>query len=370
VSCCSARFGVAPAEVKRISHSKKALIALLCSCLFGQSSNPLQDLMDDRHFKRARAVVESRYQEAPNDAETLYRLSWLRQVWGSLDEAQRFAERAVALAPKDARFHFQLAEVAGEKASKASVVQQIGLGRQFKKEADLTLRLDPKHIGAMKDMILFYLEAPGIIGGDKTKAREMALEIGKIDPVEGAIAEIQVAQRLKQEANVEELLRKAVAARPESYTGHVTLAGFLIGNKDCAGGEREAREAIRIRPGRAGGHGLLAVALVQQGRWADLDGALAAAEKAVPDDFMPFYRAAHQCLSHKVELPRAERYLRKYLTMEPEPDSPGLAIAHWQLGLVLEEMGRRVDAVRELESSLKADSGNARVKADLKRLRG
>ncbi|HXA49907.1 MAG TPA: tetratricopeptide repeat protein, partial [Candidatus Acidoferrum sp.] len=69
------------------------------------------------------------------------------------------------------------------------------------------------------------------------------------------IAEIQVAQRLKQEAHAEELLRKAVAMRPESYTARARLAGVLFGNKDYAGAEREAREAIRIHPGRAGGHG-------------------------------------------------------------------------------------------------------------------
>ncbi|HXA49908.1 MAG TPA: hypothetical protein VNV86_06385 [Candidatus Acidoferrum sp.] len=115
---------------------------------------------------------------------------------------------------------------------------------------------------------------------------------------------------------------------------------------------------------------MLALALVQQDRWSDLDTALAAAEKAVPDNFMPFYRAANQCLSRKVELPRAETYFRKYLSIEPEPGSPGHAVAHWRLGLVLEQMGRKTDAVRELEASLKADSGNAQAKADLKRLRG
>lgn len=343
---------------------------LLCACLFGQTANPIQDLIDDGHFKRARAAVQARYQEAPNDPETLWRLSRIRQLWGNLDEAHQLAERAVALAPKDPRFHYQLAEVAGQKAEKASVFHQVSLGRQFKKEADLTLQLDPKHVGAMKDMIMFYIEAPAIVGGDKTKARAMALEIGKIDPVEGAIAEIQVAQRLKEEAHAEELLRKAVAARPESYTAHATLAGVLFNNKDYTGAEREAREAIRIHPGRAGAHGMLAVVLVQQDRWTDLDAALAAAEKAVPDNFMPFYRAANHCLTRKVELPRAETYFRKYLSIEPEPGSPAHAVAHWRLGLVLEQMGRKADAVRELETSVKTDSGNAQAKADLKRLRG
>jgi hypothetical protein len=56
--------------------------------------------------------------------------------------------------------------------------------------------------------------------------------------------------------------------------------------------------------------------------------------------------------------------------MDPEPGSPGLAIAHCRLGLVLEQIGRKADAIRELETSVKGDGANAQAKADLKRLRG
>ena len=70
-----------------------------------------------------------------------------------------------------------------------------------------------------------------------------------------------------------------------------------------------------------------------------------------------------------MELPRAERYLRKYLTMEPEPGSASMAVAHWRLGLVLEQMGRKAEAVKEVETAVKMDGGLAQAKADLKRLR-
>jgi hypothetical protein len=82
---------------------KKRLTALLCACrLPGQAGGPIQDFMEDGHSKRARSAVETRYKESPNEAENLWRLSRIRQLWGSLDEAQQFAERAIALAPKDA----------------------------------------------------------------------------------------------------------------------------------------------------------------------------------------------------------------------------------------------------------------------------
>jgi Tfp pilus assembly protein PilF len=347
------------------------LLPLLLLCAFkGSAQTTVPELIDEGHFKRARAAAEARLKEAPNDAEALCQLSRVRQIWGNLDEAHKLAERAASLAPKEARYHFQLAQTAGEKAEKASLIHQMGLGRQFKREVDLTLQLDPRHVEAMKDLMIFYVEAPGVMGGDKAKAHGMVDRIAKVDPVEGYLAQIQLAQRLKEQVAVEELLRKAVAANPESYTARMNLGSYLANQKKFAEGEREAREAIRLKPGRAAGFGLLAAVLVHQDKWAELDAALAQAEKASPDDLLAYYRAANNALARKVELPRAERYFRKYLSMEPEAHSPGLAVAHWRLGLVLEGLGRKAEAIKEVETGVKLDANLAPAKADLKRLKG
>src|SRR5256885_16222220 len=96
-----------------------------------QAQTPVHDLIEKGHYKRARAAAEAKYKETPNDAETLCLMSIVRQEFGRVDEAEKFAERAVALNPKEARYHFQLSEVVGQKAQKAGVLKQIGLGRQF-----------------------------------------------------------------------------------------------------------------------------------------------------------------------------------------------------------------------------------------------
>ena len=250
------------------------------------------------------------------------------------------------------------------------MLRQIGLGRQFKKEADIVLQLDPHHVGGLNNMMMFYLEAPGVIGGDKAKAREMADRIMKIDPVQGAFAALTLAHKEKQTGRDEELLRAAVEARPQSYNARITLAGLLTNQKKYAEAEKHAREALRLYPDRASAYGLLAVLAVVQDQWTEVDSILAQAEKTVPDNFAPYYRVANNCLARKVELPRAERYLRKYLTMEAEPGSASHAAAHWRLGLVLEQAGRKAEAVAELETSVKMDGNNAAAKADLKRLKG
>jgi tetratricopeptide (TPR) repeat protein len=345
--------------------------ALLCACgLRCQAPPSIQDLIDSGHYKRARVLVEARYKENPNNAETLCLMSRTRQLWERLDEAEKFAEKAVALNPKEACYHFQLAEVSGQKAQKVSVFHQIGLGRQFKKEADLTLQLDPKHVGALKDMMMFYLEAPGIIGGDKNKARGIADQLMKIDPVEGYFAQITLARKEKQEGGSEEYLRKAVEARPDSYAARIALGSHLLNQKKFEEADRHSKEALKLHPDRTGSYVVLALSAALQDRWADVDAILAQAEKAVPDNFIAFFRVANNCLGRKTELARAERYFRKYLTMEQEPGTPSHATAHWRLGLVLEQLGRKSEALAELDTAVKADSANAQAKADWKRLKG
>jgi tetratricopeptide (TPR) repeat protein len=296
-------------------------------------------------------------------------MSRIKQEWHDLNAALDFAEKAVAANPREARYHLQVAEVAGDLAQRVGVVRQLSLGRRFKKEVDATVALDPKNIEGLQDLVAYYFVAPGIMGGDKARARQTAAQIMQIDVEAGYIAQIQLARlEQQQHAPFEEIYRKMVAARPESYEGRMQLGGYLAGQKKYDEAMEQAREALRIDPGRIGGHTLAAAALAYQGKWPELDAILARAEKEVPDDLQPYFRAADACLSTGADLPRAERYYRKYSAQEPEPDSPTVAAAHWRLGQALEKEGRKAEAIAEWQTAVKFDA-NSRAKEDLKRVK-
>jgi tetratricopeptide (TPR) repeat protein len=342
----------------------RTLFAALLGALLAAAQTSPDELLPGNHFKRFRALAAA---HGANDAEGLYLNATMKQLWGSLDEAEKLAERAIEANPKEARYHYRLAVIAGEKAQKASVIHQIGLARKFKKEADATLALDPNHVRALDMMMEFYLQAPGVAGGDKGKAHTVAGQLMKIDPTEGYRALVRLARFDKQPDGIEGLLRKSVEVSP-SWEAHMDLGGWCANQKKLDEAERHAREAIRIHPDRAAGYGLLTAVLVHEDKWTELDAALAQAEKADSDNLVPYYRAANNCLVRKVELPRAERYFRKYLSQEPEPETPGLANTHWRLALVLEQEGRKPDAIAELQTAIKMDA-NSPAKADLKRLK-
>jgi hypothetical protein len=84
----------------------------------------------------------------------------------------------------------------------------------------------------------------------------------------------------------------------------------------------------------------LADVYASRGQWADLDGLLAEADAAVPDDWTPHYRAAEAMLRTGGNPAAARRNLRKYLTQEPEGNQPSAAQAREKLELAGAESTR------------------------------
>ena len=343
----------------------KTPILWICAALSLQAQAPLATLVEHGHFKRARALAEQRYRATPNDPDVLWALSSVRQQFGALDEAIDFAEKLVALQPGQSRAHVRLADALGQKAESASLFQQLRLAPRFKKELNLAATLDPRNPEALELQILFYREAPGLFGGDKNKAREIADRLMGIDAVRGYLAQLTLLSG-NQPGEREGLLRNAAAAGPANYEALMALGNFLDGAHRPAEAEPLAREARRIAPDREPANSLLAATLVQQQKWTDLDAALTQAERDASDDFMPFLRAGWECWRSSTELPRAERYFHNYLSQEPEPRKPSLAAAHYLAGLVMKKQGRGSEAGAEFRLALQLDPKSP-AKEELKR---
>jgi len=218
-------------------------------------------------------------------------------------------------------------------------------------------------------LIDFHMEAPGIVGGDKKKAYQYAEEILRIYPARGWLAKARIARKEKQTGQLESLYLKAVEADARNYDARITLVGFYSTGAEPKYDiiEKHSREAVGIAPDRAAAYSQLAALYANQQRWKELDAILAQAEKNVPDNLSPFYQAARNLLLKGADLPRAERYLRKYLTQPPEPDAPSHAAAHWRLGNVLEKMGRTGEACRAYREAIRLDPKLEDARKDLKR---
>jgi tetratricopeptide (TPR) repeat protein len=250
--------------------------------------------------------------------------------------------------------------------------RSFGLARRCKKEFEAAVALDPRHVDARWGLMEFNMQAPWIVGGSKDRARQLLAEIKQIDPVRGYFAEVRMNQMEKRQVSPEPLYQQALQKDSSSYRARMSLAEFYASDaqKKYEVSEKLAREAMQLRPGRVHAYSFLASLFAHLNRWQDLDALLAQADKNIPDNPAPCYSAARVLAMAGKELPRAERYLRKYLTMEPEGGAPTHAHAQWRLSLVLEKSGRKADAIAALETALRLKPDLEEAKKDLKRLKG
>jgi tetratricopeptide (TPR) repeat protein len=183
----------------------------------------------------------------------------------------------------------------------------------------------------------------------------------------------------RRDAAILAIWQSAVAARPESYDAHAALAAAYLeagarpepyDARRLAAAETEARRALALDPARVNAYAVLAVVCVRAGRWDEVDTLLRQARARVPDDRSPQYRVAVAILAanQNQQLQRAEQLLRDCLEQPAEGQQPSHAGAHWRLGQVLERLGRKADAVRELQLAVQQDGSLDGAKKDLKRL--
>jgi len=328
-------------------------------------------LIEAGHWKRARAIVEPRVAANPRDSQAVWLLSRIKLAFGDLDGALVPAQQAVALEDGNSDFHLQQAEVYGQMAARASMFAAAGLARKFKGELDASLARNPKNLDALDALMQYSYQAPGLMGGDKGKARSIADQLVQLSPVHGHLAQAELAREAKDEAKVEESLRQAVKADPKNYEAQTALAGFYthLPRRNTEEAEKHAREALRLDPGRAKAYSTLATVLALERRWNELEAVLSASEKAVPDDLAPYFHSTNAVLEVGVELQRGEAYVRKYLGQEPEGEEPDAAHAHRLLGLVLEKQGRNQQAISELETAVQMNPRFKEAKEDLKRVK-
>ena len=347
------------------------LLLILCAVAIGWAEpSPAERLIEAGHWKRARTLVEARLREAPADALSNFLLSQIRGAFGDRSTPLALAEKAVALDGRTAKYHRQLAEVLGVTAQHAGAFRQLLLARRFRGEIDAALSSDPRDLQAMRDLLEFYLLAPGLIGGDPRRAVDIAGRIGGIAAVEGLLGQARIAGFHKEAATQEALLRRAAETQPLRYKAQIALSQFYLeaGHSRLGAAEAHASAAIKLDPDRVDAYAVLAAVYADRGEWDRLDSILATGLQAVPDDLAPHYRAAERLLAAGRDPLRAERYLRLYLAQEPEGNQPSLSEARWKLGMALQAQGRVADALAEFSESVRLDP-ESKAALELKRTR-
>jgi tetratricopeptide (TPR) repeat protein len=342
---------------------------LLLTSAWAQQS--AANLIAGQHYRRAEPMVRATLAKQPQDIEALVELSTIEWSYGDLDKAQATAEKAVSIADGSAAAHAQLVNILGAKlAGKSGTMEKLSLSRRFRREAERTLQLDPNNVYAHEALARYSWYAPSLAGGDKSKAMQMVEQVIHLDSTRGYALKAELDATQSSDKVLTDW-KQAVAAQPASYLAHAGLGNCLLsGGESWKGAEEEARRAIAIDPSRMMAYRLLAAVYAGTQQWQKLDLVIHEARAAVPDDLGAEFTAAHTILEKNLQnqFARAEEYLRNYLAMPSEGLEPSAAVAHWQLGLILEKEGRRSTALQEVQAAAGLDPSLDGARHDAKRL--
>jgi tetratricopeptide (TPR) repeat protein len=295
-----------------------------------------------RDYDRARAGFLALVASAPNDPELHLRLGWIALETGRSEEATARFEQAARLAPTNGLYTLWLARSFGVRARTEGFPNGIPLVRHFKAALLQAVAIDPGCAEARLDLVQFYLDAPGIVGGSVRKAAAAAEELARTDTYLGAVAKGKVLESEKKWDEAERTYQGAVIASPSRPEARLALGGFYQ----------------------------------QRRRFADALGAFDALVQLNLPDRGPYRSGSVEARFHYGETAvlaggpweRAERELEAYLRSVPDVFMPTLASAHFRLGNVLEHQGAMERARAEYAAALRLEPGHKDARKAIKRL--
>jgi len=307
---------------------------LILSALTGAfaAASP-QDLLASGHVDEAVQLLEPRVQQSPNDAagfNLLCRAYFMMEDW---DRGISNCERARNLDSQNSMYSLWLGRVYGEKADRAGVFSAVGLAKKVRTSFERAVELAPNDWQPRVDLGEFYLEAPGIVGGGKDKAREQAAALMPLKP---------------------------------------GMAYWLLGriaekNRDLTDAERQYRAGIAATHSGARAWLELAIFFRHVNRLDDMEKALRELENAPVDHHEAFMDGASLLMRTGRDPALGIRLLRRYFAAGPVEEGPAFK-AHEYWGQLLERQGDHRGAAEEYRAALALCRNFRRAEEGLKRV--
>src|SRR5271168_2364085 len=237
-NCCHSEPGdksgeACPARRRREPAFKiapKICILVALVSFISLASHPLaaetsEALLAAGRVDQAMQTLEQQISTAPT-AEAYNLLCRAHFELDNWDAGIPFCEKAVSLAPDNGLYHLWLGRIYGEKADRVSFLTAAGMAKKVRSEFEHAVEFSPDNWEARTDLAEFYLEAPGIIGGSKDKARAQAELIEVLNPGVAHWVKARIAERNKDNAAAEQEYRAAITASQGGARAWLNLAGF------------------------------------------------------------------------------------------------------------------------------------------------
>jgi tetratricopeptide (TPR) repeat protein len=207
---------------------------------------------------------------------------------GDFKKATELFQKAIAGEPRNSMHYLWLGRAYGRRAEIASVLTAPAWASKARQSFEKAVELDPRNLEAIDDLLEYYLEAPGILGGGIDKASRLAERLKTTDPTGYYHAQARIAESRKEYDSAEQHLRHAVEMSPMQVGRVIDLARFLA----------------------------------KLGRYQESDQAFGQAEKIAPDSPKLLFAQAQTYIETGRNLKKAQQLLKRYLQCRLTPDDP------------------------------------------------
>ena len=314
---------------------------LLMLCTLPALAGPVEEarsLMDEGRHERAAELLIDGLDAAPARAEALILLTTALNAIGDYKRGVDYGEQAVEADEKSSEAHLQYARAVRIKMQNVSKMKAMFTIGTYKKQLAKAIELDSKNVEARLEEIGFLIQAPGIAGGDKDKARRRIEEVKPLD--------------WRQAMLMQGMLNQA----EQDTDGAIATYNQMI---ERDGEDFEARQA-------------LAFTLQSMERYKESDVHFAALLEGDHEGraLMARYQLARSRILGEYEQQQAVDYLLGYIEKwKAEMGGlPSASHAFWRLGLAYAQLDRISDARQALERAVSLDDENKQAKEALESL--
>ena len=216
-----------------------------------------KEYFENENFEKARDVFEILIEKNEKSAKVNFYLGYSLFKNNELDDAIEYLEIAVELEPYNVEYNFKLAQLYGIDARDASIFRVISVASSMKEQLLKTLELDPNHLEARIYLANFYLQAPGIAGGDLEQAKIEAEKIIKFDEMRGRILLSQIyleEDELEKAENEFKIVEQKFADNPDSFSMYNSYGYFLLNQNRIDEAIVKFEKQVQFAPENANAH--------------------------------------------------------------------------------------------------------------------
>ncbi|HIG60768.1 MAG TPA: tetratricopeptide repeat protein [Gammaproteobacteria bacterium] len=204
-----------------------------CFCLLffmmplANAANPLPTL-PDQDFLVLRTQLEAQALSNPLNIEQQYQLAISYWRLGMLKEARTSLNKLLKLNPDYTQAHYLSGIVSLSLVGEVNIFRKIGMAKRALASWNETLTLNKQHVKANFAVFSFYLNAPGIAGGDLELAEKWLAKLKTVNyPYHQMAHGLLLAKKGKPE-NAEQLLIEASKTIEHRATPLFQLAQFYL----------------------------------------------------------------------------------------------------------------------------------------------